>query len=129
MLKRYSIILIVILIWLLQNSFAGISFGGCCQQKGEICNCLKDQTISCSRISESYCDVTCVKEVPVTSSFDKSNTDRASRSVNIDTTGIILILHSPFLVTSNNCPEYINVVIKPYLYSGQSHYRSPPVIK
>lgn len=127
MYKRYSIVLIIILIWLLQYSLAGTYFGKCCQQKGEICNCLRDQTISCSRISQSHCDITCVKEVPITSSFDKSNTDRASCNVNIDTTGIIPILDSPFLVTSNNCPGYINVVIQPYLYSGQSHYRSPPI--
>lgn len=127
MYKRYSVILFVISIWLLQNAVAGISFGGCCQQKGAVCNCSKEPDISCGKISESYCDVACVKEVPITSSPDENNTNRVFRNAYVDITGIIPILNLLFLATSNNCPEYTTAIIQPCLYLGQSHYRSPPI--
>ncbi len=128
MYKRYSIILIIILVWLLQNSFAGLSFGGCCQQEDTTCNCSKDQTISCNKTSEGHCDVTCIKGIPLTSPLDESKINRTFRNIHVDTTGIVPILDLHFLFTSNNCPEYINVIMQPCLYLGQSHYRSPPIV-
>lgn len=126
--KSYSLILIVILIWLSQNSFNVIYSGRCCQQRDIICNCSKEYITTCNKISEGYCDVTCAKEFPITTSFDENNISRTFRNAHVDNVGTIPSFNSSFLVTSNDCLEYMDFIVQLYLYLGQSHYRSPPLI-